>query len=154
MNAIFEAKAPKVMTWFMHDFGLLSYQAAGIVGNFGRESEGFVVLREIGAAPGEGGYGWGQWTGPRSHLFLNWCHLHALDWHSDEGNYGYAKHELETVYAYVIQHLKATRNLEAATVMFEKYYERAGVPALADRISWAREAERLYLASLKGNHNA
>ena len=33
----------------MRDFALKDFQAAGIVGNLGRESAGFTQLREIGA---------------------------------------------------------------------------------------------------------
>ena len=137
---VFRTKAPEVIAWLIRDFGLTDFQAAGIVGNTGRECLGFTTLREIGQPAGRGGYGWQQWTGPRAHLFLNWCAAHKLDWRSDVGNYQYLRHELQTTYAYVIAHLQETETLEEATEVFEKYYERAGVPAMKDRIEWAKIA--------------
>ena len=137
---VFKAKAPQVIAWLVRDFGLKDFQAAGIVGNTGRECLGFTVLREIGQPPGRGGYGWQQWTGPRRVLFLNWCAAHKLDWRSDAANYGYLKHELQTSYAYVLTHLREAEDLEEATEVFERYYERAGVPAMSDRIEWAKIA--------------
>ena len=137
---VFRAKAPQVLAWLLRDFHLRSFQAAGIVGNTGRECLGFTELREIGQPPGRGGYGWQQWTGPRAHLFLNWCAAHKLDWRSDAANYGYLRSELQGPYAYVITHLQDATTVEEATEVFEKYYERAGVPAMADRIAWAKLA--------------
>lgn len=148
----FKAKAPEVIRWLMRDFEFTDYQAAGVVGNTGRECLGFTTLREIGQPPGRGGYGWQQWTGPRAKLFLNWCHQHSLDWHSDEANYGYLKHELSgedpnNSYAYVVAHVREAKNATEAAIGFERIYERAGVPALADRISWAKIALEAYQAS-------
>ena len=147
MNKVFTEKAPPLIRNLIRDFGLKDFQAAGIAGNTGRESLGFTELREIGAAPGRGGYGWQQWTGPRGTLFLNWCAAQKLDWRSDAANYGYLRHELSTSYAYVLAHLRETETIEQATDVFEKYYERAGVPALADRLAWAKEAEAAFKAA-------
>ena len=137
------------MRWLIRDFNLEDYQAAGIVGNTGHECLGFTVLHEIGQPPGYGGYGWQQWTGPRRKLFLNWCHEHKLDWRSDEGNYGYLKLELSgedrnNSYAYVLAHVRESKNIQEATIAFERLYERAGVPALAERIKWAQIALDAY----------
>ena len=137
---VFRAKAPLIIAWLMRDFGLKDFQAAGVVGNTGRECLGFTELREEGQPAGRGGYGWQQWTGPRRVTFLNWCASNKLDWRSDAGNYGYMKHELQTSYAYVITHLRETSNIDEATEVFEHFYERAGVPAMADRIAWAHLA--------------
>ncbi len=150
MNETFRQKAALVVKWLIRDFHLTVFQACGIVGNLGRESEGFAILREIGAPAGRGGYGWGQWTGSRGSLFLNWAHTNHLDWRSDEANYGYLKHELEGPYAFVIFHLRAAKTLDQAVVTFERFYERAGVPAMNDRFVWAEEALRLYNAANGG----
>ena len=148
----FKAKAPEVVGWIMRDFALPDFAAAGVVGNTGRECLGFTVLREIGQPPGYGGYGWQQWTGPRRKLFLNWCANKGLDWRSDAGNYGYLKHELlgedpANSYAFVVTHLRECKDVAEAAVAFEKFYERAGVPALTDRIKWAQIALDAYHAS-------
>ena len=154
MNAIetFKAKAPEVIGWLMRDFELQDFQAAGIVGNTGRECLGFTVLHEIGQPPGYGGYGWQQWTGPRRKLFLNWCHNQGLDWQSDAANYGYLKHELSgqdpaNSYAFVMTHVREAKDVAEATTAFERFYERAGVPALTDRIKWAQIALDAYRAA-------
>ena len=131
----------------MRDFALKDFQAAGIVGNLGRESAGFTQLREIGAAPGRGGYGWCQWTGPRARAFLNWCHLKGLDWTSDKANYGYLRQELNTDYAYVVAHMRESGDVASAAETFERFYERAGVPDIADRVAWARAAYAAYHAT-------
>ena len=146
---VFRAKAPTVMDWLIRDFHLKDFQAAAIPGNLGHETGGFTKLREIGAAPGHGGYGWGQWTGPRGRAFLNWCHAHKLDWQSDAGNYGYLHYELAGAYAYVVAHLRECGSVEQTTEVFERYYERAGVVAMNDRIHWAKIALTAYRA-----HNA
>jgi len=133
----FKAKAPWWVRQLMHDFHLHDYQAAGIVGNAGRECLGFTAMREIGAAPGRGGYGIFQWTGPRAREFLDWCAANHLDWKSDAGNYSYLKHELNGDYRYVIAAVMKSPTLYDATVSFERSYERAGVPAYDDRFKWA-----------------
>ena len=146
MNATFTAKAPLYMAWLIRDFGLHDYQAAGILGNLGRESGGFAFLREIGAAPGYGGVGVAQWTGPRARAFLAWCKRMALSWQSDAANYGYLKHDLSGEYAPVIAALRKTQTIDQASDTFERLFERAGVPALADRREWARQALSAYKA--------
>jgi Phage tail lysozyme len=143
----FKSKSPVVIRWLIRDFHLKDFQAAGIVGNLGHESGGLTQFREIGASPGHGGYGWAQWTGPRAHAFLNWCHAHKLDWKSDAGNYGYLHQELAGPYAYVVAHLHECGSVDDATQIFERYYERAGVVALVDRIHWAKIA----LAAFRSN---
>jgi hypothetical protein len=139
MNAeeTFKAKAPTIMRWLMRDFHLTDFQAAGILGNTGRECLGFTALREIGAAPGQGGYGWQQWTGPRAHEFLDYCHRNSVDWRSDAGNYGFLKSELSGIYRGSIGAVAKAKTCYDATVSFERSYERAGVPAYAERFKWA-----------------
>lgn len=150
----FTKKAPGVVANLIRDFHLEDFQAAGVVGNTGRECLGFTALREIGQPPGRGGYGWQQWTGPRRVLFLNWCAAHKLDWQSDEANYGYLRHELSgedprNSYAYVLAHLRECKDVNQASDVFEQFYERAGVPALADRRRWSQMALTAYRASQK-----
>jgi hypothetical protein len=148
----FKAQAPAGMARLMARFHLADFQAAGVVGNFGHESTGLTQLREVGQPPGRGGYGYGQWTGPRHVLFLNWCAANGLDWRMPAANWGYLVHELSGVdprnsYAYVVVHLRETATLEDATRAFMHYYERPGVPALSDRLHWAQIALDVYRAS-------
>lgn len=145
MNATFAAKAPGFMSRLMKEYPLKDFQAAGIVGNFGYESAGFTILHEIGQPPGRGGYGWGQWTGPRRQAFLHWCLTHHLDWRSDIANESYAIFELDGEYHYVVNALMRTTSVDEASDLFEKLYERAGVPALPMRRSWSQAALSAFL---------
>jgi hypothetical protein len=136
----FDVKSPRIMRVFMDHLGLKDFQAAGALGNFGRESAGLVILHEIGKPPGEGGDGWGMWTGPRALEFHAWCGKHGVFWESDEANLGYALQELTTNFKATVLHLRQATTVEAATASFEKTYEMAGVVALSDRIKYARTA--------------
>jgi len=69
-----------------------------------------------------------------------YCAGANLDWHSDDAEYGFLKHELETSYAYVIGHLRPTTTLADATQSFERYYEGAGVVQMAHRLTGAQMA--------------
>lgn len=146
---VFEQKSPTVMSALMMRFALKDFQAAGILGNLGHESGGFVYLHEIGAAPNEGGYGWGQWTGPRRVEFMRWCEAQKLGWESDEANLGYLVHELTGEYRSTISALLKCRTLSDAVLAFERNYERAGVPAIGDRVIWGEKAFKAYHAAQK-----
>jgi hypothetical protein len=145
----FEQKAPAVMSALMEKFGLKDFQAAGVLGNLGHESGGFVYLHEIGQAALQGGYGWGQWTGPRRVEFLNWCSDNHLGWETDAANQGYLIHELSGEYRSTISALLKCTCLSQAVLAFERNYERAGVPAIGDRVVWGQRALNAYHASLK-----
>jgi len=127
---------PKLMT----EFDWRDFQAAGCMGNLGHESGGLVELREIGAAPGRGGYGWAQWTGPRRIAFLHYCDVVKFDWHSEEANYGYLIKELHESYGHTVAAVAKAPNLQAATRAFERGYEGAGIVAMTDRYRWAKIA--------------
>ena len=151
----FKKEAPAGVDILMRRFHLADFQAAGPVGNFGHESTGLTQLREIGQPPGRGGYGFGQWTGPRHVLFLNWCAANKLDWRIPAANWSYLVHELSGAdprnnYAYVVVHLREATTLEEATRAFMNYYERPGVPAFSDRLHWARIALAAHQASKPG----
>ena len=136
----FDVKSPRIMRVFMDHLGLKDFQVAGILGNFGRESAGLVVLHEIGKPIGRGGDGWGMWTGPRNREFHAWCGTHGCFWESDEANLGFALSELTTSFKASVICLRSTKTVEDATASFEKTYEMAGVVALSDRIKYARSA--------------
>ncbi len=144
----FEEKAPKVMSALMKQFKLKDFQAAGVLGNLGHESGGFVYLHEIGQPEGEGGYGWGQWTGPRRVEFLNWCAANKLGWETDAANLGYLIHELSGEYRSTISALLKCTSLSGAVLAFERHYERAGIPAIGERVIWGHRALNAYHAAV------
>lgn len=142
----FDERAPVVMAELMKLFDFNAVQAAAVLGNIGQESGGFLYLHEHGQPEGRGGYGWCQWTGPRRKTFLAWCEKMRLDWHSDEANMGYLAHELEHEYKSTVAAVLKTNTLKDAVRAFERNFERAGVPAYANRDKWAARAMRAYMA--------
>ena len=144
---LFRDKTPAIMNKLMKSFDLTDTQAAGILGNLGHECAGFHVLHEIGQPEGKGGYGWGQWTGPRRKQFFEWSKKNKLDWKSDDANYGFFEHELETSESGAISALHKTVTLNAAVVAFERNYERAGIAHYESREMWAQVALDAYRQS-------
>ncbi len=143
--ALFEQKAPGIMTALMRDLAITDFQAAGILGNIGHECAGFTKLHQIGGSA----IGWVQWDGSRKSAYSAWCARQKLDWQSDEANYGYLVLELKSSEAESLAALKKTNSLEQATIVFEQKFERAGVPALASRVSFADRAMAAYTAAAK-----
>lgn len=131
----------------MHDFGLSAPQAAGVLGNIGRESGGGRWLTERGSGSGRGLC---QWTGPRARSFEAWCAHHGVSSGSLDGNYGYLKFELSGAYAACIAKLKRCATLEAAVPSFCNSFERPSIPAMSDRVHWGRSA----LAAFSPGHPA
>jgi hypothetical protein len=123
------------------DFKLTDFQAAGICGNGYQESMLQPVLENDGiVTTPTRGIGWFQWTGPRHTAFVNFCSGANLDWHTDDAEYGFLKHELQTDHAFVLGHLRPTTTLADATAVFEKFYEGAGVVQMAHRLTGAQIA--------------
>ena len=150
MKKMFVEKAPEVMMDLMEQYGLANFQAAGMVGNIGRECGGFMILHELGQPAGRGGYGWCQWTGPRRVDFFQWCEQNQLPWESYGGNIGFLKHELSGAYHSTVVHVKQSKTVHEAATAFERYYERAGVVAMEDRWHWADRAMAAYKAKYEG----
>lgn len=144
------------------DFGLEPFQAAGIVGNGGEESDGFEKVHEsdpIGG--GAGGLGHFQWTGRSSAnnrrlLFEQWLerpeHV-AKDWGPDtyDANYSMLYRELRqggTEHASLVA-VKQTSTLEQATEVFMHKFERPNENYLHldVRINWAKKALAAYVAA-------
>lgn len=144
----FKVRAPGVMRRLMADFRLSDTDAAAIMGNAGHESLGMTVMQEIKpSVPGSrGGWGWFQWTGPRRRDFEAFAKSKSLDPASDEANYQFLKHELETTEARAIGKLKAAGTLRDKTIAFEEAFERAGVKAYDARVRWAEMALSAYKA--------
>lgn len=134
---IFQDKVPAFMGQLIADFRLTDIQAAGVFGNIGHECAGFTVFHEIGQPPGQGGYGWAQWTGSRRDQFISWYLSHNLTLSDDRANYGFLAFELRTSQNAAISALMKTGDLEGAVQAFERNYERAGVPNYPSRNNWA-----------------
>lgn len=145
---LFSAKAAVYGPRLMADFGLTAAQAAGIFGNIGHECGGFRIMQEIKptVAGSRGGFGWCQWTGPRRLKFEAYCARNGLDPVSDAANYAYLFVELKGDEFPAILAVKKTATLAEATDAFCRTFERPGVVALSERMSWATKA----LAAVRG----
>lgn len=132
----------------MVDLGLKDFQAAGLLGNLGFESGGFLHLQEINplVSGSAGGLGVAQWTGPRRRSFESWCAANHLSTSSDEGNYGFLLHELQGPYAYTVAALKKTISIEGAVFSAGQTYERpygttaTHLPGYDGRLAYAQRA--------------
>lgn len=153
ISGTFEQMAPGIMQQLMVDFpGLRDFHAAGILGNLGHESGGFKTMQEIKPTSGKGGYGWGQWTGPRRDNFNNWCKDKRLEPASYDANYGFLKHELQTTEKDAITAVLKTSSLEDAVRDFEIKFERAAPKTVnyESRNDYARRALNAYNSVRKG----
>ncbi len=151
----------------MKDYGLTAEQAAGVVGNIMREAgpdlfpdynerlgiagDGKGPPRPVIPGVNTGGYGWAQWTGPRKTSFVEFAvkngYVESANVNfNDAANYAYLKYELSTGYKGTIPDLKKTTTIDQATISFENTFEKAGVPAISERIANAKKV----LASLSG----
>lgn len=152
MSEDFKTICREVMPILMDGFEWLDFQAAGCLGNLAHECNGFTQLREIAYLHGpanRGGYGWAQWTGPRRVSFLEYCDTHKLDWHSKEANLGYLLDELRSKqYARTVAAVAKAKDINAATIAFERGYEAAGVVAMGSRKRWARKTLIAYQTGL------
>ncbi|MBW0446253.1 hypothetical protein EN871_07775 [bacterium M00.F.Ca.ET.228.01.1.1] len=138
-----EAKktAQYFMTNLQRDFGLTRNQAAGIVANLWHESGGMNPGINQGGAIGapnsnlQSGYGIAQWTGSRKQDYLDYCSANHLDPSSEQANYGFLKHELQTSQSGAIDAIRNTQSAQDATVVFCNTFERPGDPQMSSRLA-------------------
>lgn len=155
-----EVRGGWVVRALMVDLDLKMENSAGLVGNLGGESGGFDDLQEKRpTVPGSaGGRGWAQWTGysatnNRRKLFEEWCAQNGLDPDSDEGNYRYLVHELQTTERSALAKIRDANGLTEATRAAHIYYERSGDQSWSEtnrRLVWAQRA----LTGAKDDHPA
>lgn len=126
----------------MSRLGLTPEQAAGIIGNFQRESGLNPRVNEggqVGLPKRVGGYGIAQWTGSRQDDLIRFAG-------SSEGAGDLGKqidfliHELQGSESASLAALRKTRTPEEAARVFEQKFERAGIVALGERQAYARSA--------------
>lgn len=113
----------RLMRDLQHNFHLLDFQAAGVVGGLARETGNFRYIQEINPLVdgSRGGIGYAQWTGDRRVAFETWASEDA-DLTSYEVNYGYLAEEFRGPYASVIERLRETEDIEEAATVFMKRY--------------------------------
>jgi hypothetical protein len=151
----FTEKAPPIMRKLMTTFPQLrDFHAAGVLGNIGRETGGFRLMQEVRPRKGRGGLGWLQWTGDRRVKFENFCRPPVPGTDTDDGNFAFMIHEMQHDEIKAFEAFSVTTNLDDATEVFMLRYERPGVPALAERKDFARQALTAFRNAAAGGGTA
>ena len=158
VSGSFVVKAGPYGSQLMQDLGLTDYQVAGILGNLAHES---YLLPDImfggkrGPSLPNTTYGWAQWRGPRRKAMIEFVKSNFSGYDiektaaRDDHNYAFLVHELNTSEKTAFKAIKATKNIEEATAVFLRKFERAGAEgeeSLSKRTSAAKQA----LNSMKG----
>jgi hypothetical protein len=111
-------KALWLMGQLQKDYNLTPEQAAGAVGWMMGETAG--TMRPDIVRPGGEDTGWAQWVGSRRQELLARGPL------TDASNYAQIKHELDTNYSGVLEHLRQAKTVDEALYDWGEYYEGAG----------------------------
>lgn len=130
-----------IMNYFVGK-GLTPEQAAGIAGNFAHESYSNPDQHQLGGGPG---YGLAQWEdGGRLQELQNFAAQNGKPI-SDLGlQLDFVWHELNTTESASLASLRSAGSAADAAYVFERDYERAGVPAIAERQNYAQQALNQY----------
>jgi hypothetical protein len=110
------------------DYGLTLPQISGILAHFGHESGGFKSNVSEGkplVAGSRGGYGYGQWTGPRRKALEKFAKNNGLDVSKFDTQYQFMKQEPE--FKDNIEKVKKANTMEESARAFQKY-ESGGDP--------------------------
>jgi hypothetical protein len=142
-NNNYASKSAVLITNLMTRYGLTKEQAAGMVGNLGYESGGLqpdINEKNPLVKGSKGGYGWAQWTGTRRKAFEDFAAARGLDMKSDEANWQFLQHELDTTHKGAVDAVKRTSTVDEAVSVFEKKYEGAD-PRYVNMASRSRYAK-------------
>lgn len=136
-----DARLAAVRDRLSADLGISKDAASGLVSNLNAES-GIQGIQERNPVAGRGGFGWAQWTGPRRVAFEQFATDRRMDPASDEANYAFLLHELQTKYPGVLAQLRSGQitATQAADIVFKDYegapgHTRGGHIAAAERIA-------------------
>lgn len=124
-------RAMPLMDDLKRDLGLTTNNAAGIASGLAAESGIQAINEKNPLIPGSrGGFGFGQWTGPRRIAFEKYAADHGLDPTSYAANYGFLKEDLTKNYPGVLADIRNQRGATASANAFFPY-ESGGDPRLA-----------------------
>lgn len=134
--------AEKVWNFFKKQ-GFSAEATAGIMGNFQRESGMNPAITEIGNGIG---FGLAQWSFERRTKLENWSKENNLDVASLTAQLNFTIEEMKNIQFGLksFEDFKNIRDVSEATELFERYFERAGVVALAERLRFAEAFYRQY----------
>lgn len=127
-------KDPSSAIQFFKSKGLTTEQAKGIIGNLYQES------RFNTSAVGDRGksFGLAQWRDSRLQGLINFANKKGTKKEDLQTQLEYIWEELNTTEKAALRALKSASNVEQATTVFMKYYERPGTPKLENRINFAK----------------
>lgn len=138
-NPVFHLRVVPAMVALIQRLKITLPQSAGIMGNALRETGELEHLQQIDEKGDAQGLGWFQWSGARHVAFLAFCEKHSYRWQSDEASIEYLISELNSTQHETLVELRNTETVEAAAEAFEKYFERAGVVDMRERIDYAED---------------
>ena len=125
------------------DLNLTTAQAAGITGNLQAESGLQAVQERSPQGGGRGGFGWAQWTGARRDQFEAYAKANNLDPKSDEANYGFLMHEMQSPEsAKMLAQMRTLQGPNASrdsAALVERQYERPAVSNAGVRGAYAEQ---------------
>lgn len=123
--------------------GFSDEATAGVLGNFMRESRMNPAVEEHG---NKIGYGLAQWSFGRRSDLEKWTQENNFKVASLEGQLNFSMYEMEKMKfgKYSFSQFKKLNDVKEATEVFERYYERAGVVALDERVKFANEIFNKY----------
>lgn len=128
---------------FYKNEGFSDEATAGVLGNFMRESRMEPNVEEYRTRVG---YGLAQWSYTRRSDLERWTRENNFALSSLEGQLNFSITEMEKMkfdnYSY--EQFKVIRDVNQATEIFERNYEKAGVVAMDERIYYAQEIYNLY----------
>ena len=124
----------KIVWDFLKSKGLNNEACAAVLGNIERESH-----FDTGGIESNGeGHGLIQWSYSRKTALLNYANSQGKEWTDISLQLDFMWAELTGSENATLKMLQKATNVEDATVMFEKLYERAGVVKKEERIQYAK----------------
>lgn len=135
----FAELAPRAVCTLKKWINMNDEDAFAIVGNGAHESNGFADFHQIGGTA----IGWWQWDGARGEQFREYASRLAIDITSPAASMGFLILELKTTQREALAYMREAGHLYAKVVAFERYFERAGKPEMADRYAWTQKVMRL-----------
>jgi hypothetical protein len=132
--------------------GLTKRQSAGIVGNLIQESSVNPKAIEFGGGPGRGIAQWsvgGRWNASHHDNVTWYANLHKESRWALNTQLAFTWYELHTVGGYGITALRKATTIRAATLAFERDFEKCGQCDESKRISYATQVYNAFASSAR-----
>jgi len=130
--------------------GLTKRQSAGIVGNLIQESSVNPKAVEFGGGPGRGIAQWsvgGRWNTSHHDNVTWYANAHGTSRWTLNTQMAFTWYELHTVGGYGLSALRKATTIRAATLAFERDFEKCGECDESKRVAYAREVYNAFANS-------